>query len=1067
MSLLNFVQFGDAEEVDEDEEFMRLTTEENAAGARKKAADDRYNARQREEKAAAAAAEVKRKAAADRYNARQREEKAAAAAMAAQQKIAEAKTRAAAAAKLVKHYTATQQLEKAAAVAAEAKRQAAADRYNARQREEKAGAAAAEVKIKAAADRYNARQREEKATALGQRAADAANKAKVSAQKATQMTQDAADKAKVSTQKATPMTQDATDRKAPKVDAREDRTVQKIAQSKVDDVNARRKATDDRYNESQRARKKAEAAGAPVDVVAEARWQASKDRYNESQQALKKEKIRRIAERDERDDAVSSEKDVVASGRGVPANSALPKSVFELKMKQFPRDKQLKYIRMRGRELEVERNILREAESREMTPLEVAQTLKRITDNLDSDIGTFRVEMSAYINDFDRKGMNIDDIRRTRRALRKEYMQKAFANMNESEVDDFTSENAKFTRRIGSELLKSKSDARKAAEAADVTLQTTRTSQRVREEGQRNELKARKAANAKVEMKRPDVFRDISPVRSDVLKNIVRPEFQAVRHVDTIVEEMRAINPTAVPLRLIAAASRASKKGVTGRTFFPPQNANPTIVHPWKARFAPPTRALPSYMNWADASNVATVRGWKLPKSRLARASRVGSDKQGYMHEVVDQLGCGSCWVISVAGAMSDRASIWTQAPNPQLSITNILGCVSDNDEDGSVVQGAAMYSPSTAGCAGGLPTGAIEMFAAYGDATSACVGYEWCENDPVCSQSKRLGFSDSPDYLNSIIPACADMLKTCLECTGTECAASKKPHLTWGLMTYPSGRPYILLTDPLSIQQEIAAHGPVVATQAIYADFQNGTVDILGDGWAKTRGVYCNVQTAGVARPYTGTRYAGSERTLVGYHAVVIVGWGVEEKVGDWENPGATFDIPFWICRNSWGVQWNPTCTVNGIKMPGYYKIAITDRARNINTAVYLDNADDGLVGAAIAFMPMVTRVEPPRVGASLVDDNPSLQEEKIEVDATNVVLVRGTVGEGGPWVPDADEARRDLINHPIMCATMTDRVNCPTSRLGVERTSRVKHTTIFFILMVAAILGALVAIIVIKNKR
>lgn len=202
------------------------------------------------------------------------------------------------------------------------------------------------------------------------------------------------------------------------------------------------------------------------------------------------------------------------------------------------------------------------------------------------------------------------------------------------------------------------------------------------------------------------------------------------------------------------------------------------------------------------------------------------------------------------------------------------------------------MYAPATAGCAGGIPTGAVEMFANFGDATSGCVGYEWCENDPVCNSTRRLGFSDSPKYLNSIIPACADMLDTCIECENGDCEASSRARTAWGLKTYESGRPYILLTDPLSIQQEIAAHGPVVATYAIYGDFQNGTAAIVGDGWAKTNGVYCNVQTEGSRKPYNGTRYAGSERQMIGYHAVVIVGWGLERgfRIGKIPGPQLTF---------------------------------------------------------------------------------------------------------------------------------------------------------------------------------
>ena len=512
----------------------------------------------------------------------------------------------------------------------------------------------------------------------------------------------------------------------------------------------------------------------------------------------------------------------------------------------------------------------------------------------------------------------------------------------------------------------------------------------------------------------------------------MKPHFQVSRHVDNMVQEMRDLNPTVVTESMMSQASRLSQSPVTGRTFFPPQNANPTIVHPWTARFSVPSKPLPVYMNWADTSNIASVRGWKLPRSRLSRANRVSTDTKGYLHEVVDQLGCGSCWSISVAGAMSDRASIWSQEENPQLSITNILGCVSGDGSEGNVVEGASMYSPATAGCAGGIPTGAVEMFANFGDATSNCVGYEWCENDPVCNQTQRLGFSDAPEYLNSIIPACANMLDTCIECENGECGASDRTRTAWGLQTYPSGRPYILLTDPLSIQQEIAAHGPVVATYAIFGDFQNGTAAILGDGWSKTNGVYCNVQEG--RKPYSGTRYAGSERHLIGYHAVVIVGWGLERGVPDWASPGGTVNIPYWIVRNSWGTQWNEDCTVNGINMPGHCKFAIIDRARGINTRTFLDTADDGLVGAAVSFRPMVVRVDPPLATEPLVDTEPLMHEERLDTSATLEDVELAGLSRDEADVPDMSEIRRNHTNRPIFCTDNTpDTIRAVNCRLSV----------------------------------
>ena len=702
---------------------------------------------------------------------------------------------------------------------------------------------------------------------------------------------------------------------------------------------------------------------------------------------------------------------------------------------------------------------------------EERRNFAQIDADLDEGMVNDSDELKAYLTAFEPTGLTEAEIKQWRRTLRLEYLTNLYENMTDEEIAQFRE------RRVQNVPEEMKMEYQQRLEERTQN-QMDREIARKSAVEERNARKSAKSKRDGVVKERSRAFVNVPPARAKLAQTIVEPRFQAPRHLDTIVREMYVRNPKAVPLNLLAQASQMSTKPITGRTFFPPQNANPTIVHPFRTRFTPPSRPMPRYLNWADTQNIVAIRGWKLPKVRLNRATRVSTDTQGYMHEVVDQLGCGSCWVISVSGAMSDRASIWTQQPNPQLSITNILGCVS-GDED--TVVGAAMYSPATAGCAGGLPMGAVEMLCQFGVTTSECIGYDRCINDPVCGASQRLGFSDSPTYLNSIIPACSDMLKSCLKCDDGKCEETLMSRDTWGLKPYPSGRPYILLTDILSIQQEIAAHGPVVATHAIYADFQYGTAAILGDGWSKTRGVYCNVQTSSSLRPYNGTRYAGTENELIGYHAVIIVGWGLERNVPDWANPGSTFDLPYWIIRNSWSTAWNPECKVNGIKMPGYCKIAFTDRVRNINTKVYLDNTDDGMAGAAIAFMPMLTRVTPDRRGESQIDEDPSMIEEAIVTDETTPSLAGAAqidpdltpeidsdltpeidpdltpeidpdlTPEIDPdLTPDPDELRRYEINQPIICEEETFNINC----VRLDRTSRPSNRTFYIIALVILLL-------------
>ena len=66
---------------------------------------------------------------------------------------------------------------------------------------------------------------------------------------------------------------------------------------------------------------------------------------------------------------------------------------------------------------------------------------------------------------------------------------------------------------------------------------------------------------------------------------------------------------------------------------------------------------------------------------------------------------------------------------------------------------------------------------------------------------------------------------------------------------------------------QEIYENGPVVAAFAVYNDFHS-----------YTHGVYVKV-----------------DDTLMGYHAVRIIGWGEDEASGQ----------PYWLIANSWDETW------------------------------------------------------------------------------------------------------------------------------------------------------------------
>ena len=94
------------------------------------------------------------------------------------------------------------------------------------------------------------------------------------------------------------------------------------------------------------------------------------------------------------------------------------------------------------------------------------------------------------------------------------------------------------------------------------------------------------------------------------------------------------------------------------------------------------------------------------------------------------------------------------------------------------------------------------------------------------------------------------------------------------------------------ALKHAMASEGPVVSVMQLFPDFLAGSEPGRPEGlFGETDGVY--VHDAG--RPRYGV-LAGRNESL-GFHAVVLVGWGEREVEGRLVN--------FWEVRNSWGTRW------------------------------------------------------------------------------------------------------------------------------------------------------------------
>jgi len=279
-----------------------------------------------------------------------------------------------------------------------------------------------------------------------------------------------------------------------------------------------------------------------------------------------------------------------------------------------------------------------------------------------------------------------------------------------------------------------------------------------------------------------------------------------------------------------------------------------------------------------------------------------------------NQLTCGSCWAVSAATALSDRYSIATQTP-VNLSETYLMACQAGKGQSQQ--------------CNGGFPLEAGQFFEEGGTVSADCYPYTWCSNTEACAQQ---GQGEAAEGSSPLIPACGDK---CVKCPagGPDCEAAPDTEFKVFKARAGSSKQLVTIED---LKADLYTYGPCVGSYGVYADF-------LKEGasnFSKTGGVYINRQTE--ESPYGD---ADAAKQVMGFHAVTIVGWGVQDVPGF----GA---VPYWEIQNSWGDAW-----ADG----GFWKHAMTDAARDINVKVGMDipadfdvgNGQTQKIGGATVFLP------------------------------------------------------------------------------------------------------------------
>lgn len=210
-----------------------------------------------------------------------------------------------------------------------------------------------------------------------------------------------------------------------------------------------------------------------------------------------------------------------------------------------------------------------------------------------------------------------------------------------------------------------------------------------------------------------------------------------------------------------------------------------------------------------------------------------------------NQAACGSCWAVSSMSTLSDRYCI-------KKSTTTLVVQRSFSYEDTMTCCPSATcgINASATGCGGGYLNGGTQYAKLYGVSTGENYqNYTGCKPysvNPLGTTSVKAGICQSTcaKPLLYTIPYSSDKLKI----TSSS--------------TYASSN---FTANGINAQKAIMARGSLISMMMVYNDFFT----------------------------YKSGVYSYKLGNFAGYHAIRVIGWGVE------------LGSPYWLCANSWGTSW------------------------------------------------------------------------------------------------------------------------------------------------------------------
>lgn len=212
--------------------------------------------------------------------------------------------------------------------------------------------------------------------------------------------------------------------------------------------------------------------------------------------------------------------------------------------------------------------------------------------------------------------------------------------------------------------------------------------------------------------------------------------------------------------------------------------------------------------------------------------------------------------------------------------------------------------------CKGGTLDDAWVLLRDTGTPTSMCIGYNmdnYSEGDPTptCRESQGpfysfcTGFIFEPEDSKKLM----NVIKK-YEKKEYPVAIKHNDDVPWSdpqLIRFRAKNAYKLKNNLSIIQNELLTRGPITTGFVVYSDFQNVFAQSgLGGQKFTQSGKLGPLGGHQQALIYMHDPEVGGEQ--IGGHAITIVGWGVFRYT---DNTQKVYNIPYWICLNSYGVKW------------------------------------------------------------------------------------------------------------------------------------------------------------------